>query len=112
VQIAGAIVLIVAAGADVPLLLAGVLMFGIGIGNATSLPPLIAQVEFVKDDVPRVVALIVAVGQGTFAFAPAVFGMIREIAPQAGGAAPHLFAAAAVIYALAIGALLLGRRHA
>ena len=36
-------------------------MAGIGFGNATSLPPLIAQVEFVKDDVMRVVALIVGI---------------------------------------------------
>ena len=40
-----------------PLLLLGVLLFGVGIGNVTSMPPLIAQVDFVKDDVPRVVAL-------------------------------------------------------
>ena len=45
---------------------------------STSMPPLIAQVEFVKDDVPRVVALMVAIGQATYAFAPAVFGLIRE----------------------------------
>src|SRR5437763_6527128 len=51
VQIAGTLLLIVAAGANIPLLLAGVLLFGIGIGNVTSMPPLIAQVEFVKDDV-------------------------------------------------------------
>ena len=55
------------------------LLFGVGIGNATSMPPLIAQVEFVKDDVPRVVALVVAIGQATYAFAPAVFGLIREL---------------------------------
>ena len=50
------------------------------------MPPLIAQVEFVKDDVPRVVALIVAIGQATYAFAPAAFGLIREFASAAGGA--------------------------
>ena len=44
-------------------------------GNATSLPPLIAQVEFVKDDVARVVPLIVAISQGTCAFSPATFGL-------------------------------------
>ena len=47
------------------------LLFGAGIGNTTSLPPLIAQVEFVTEDVARVIALIVAVAQGTYAFAPA-----------------------------------------
>ena len=54
VQLAGSVVFIVAAGTSVPLLLLGVVLFGIGFGNATSLPPLIAQVEFVKDDVLRV----------------------------------------------------------
>src|SRR5262249_37845131 len=47
VQVTGTLVLIVAGGTNVPLILLGVMMFGIGIGNATSLPPLIAQVEFV-----------------------------------------------------------------
>ena len=44
-------------------------------------PPLIAQVEFVKDDVPRVVGLIVGISQGGYAFAPALFGLIRALAP-------------------------------
>jgi hypothetical protein len=72
----------------------GVVLFGFGIGNATSLPPLIAQVEFVKEDVPRVVPMIVALGQGIYAFAPAAFGLIRELAPTvttaSAGAAPYL----------------------
>ena len=41
----------VAAGTNIPLLLVGVILFGAGIGNATSLPPLIAQVE--RRDEPR-----------------------------------------------------------
>src|SRR5207302_348042 len=100
-------------GESVPLLLLGVILFGAGIGNATSLPPLIAQAEFAEDDVARVVALIVAIAQGSFAFAPAVFGLIRESAPQASaaGAAPSFFAAAALIQALAIAALLAGRHR-
>jgi hypothetical protein len=114
VQIAGSLAFLFAAGDNVPLLLLGVVLFGAGIGNATSLPPLIAQVEFVKQDVPRVVPLIVAIGQGTYAFAPAIFGLIREFAPQMGatsaGAAPYLFIVAAVIQGLAIVSLLLGRR--
>ena len=113
-QLAGSIVLIAAAGTSVPLLLLGVVLFGVGFGNATSLPPLIAQVEFVKDDVQRVVALIVGIAQGSYAFAPAAFGLIRELAPDAAGAAsgaaPALFAAAALVQGLAIAAFLAGRR--
>jgi MFS family permease len=41
-QLAGSVVFVLAAGASVPLLLLGVVLFGIGFGNATSLPPLIA----------------------------------------------------------------------
>jgi hypothetical protein len=105
VQIAGTLTLIAAAGTSIPLLLVGVLLFGIGIGNVTSMPPLIAQVEFVKDDVPRVVALVVAIGQATYAFAPAAFGLVRELSNGT-----YVFAAAALIYLLAIGALLVGRQ--
>jgi hypothetical protein len=106
VQIAGTLTLIAAAGSNIPLLLIGVLLFGVGIGNVTSMPPLIAQVEFVKDDVPRVVALVVAIGQATYAFAPAAFGLIRELSAGEGA---YVFAAAALAYALAGGALLAGR---
>ena len=115
VQIAGSVVFILAAGASVPLLLLGGVLFGSGIGNATSLPPLIAQAEFLKDDVPRVVALTVAIAQGTYAFALAAFGLIRELvttAPaMAGGAAPAVFTAAACAQTLAICAFLVGRKR-
>ena len=58
-------------------------------------------------------ALIVGIAQGTYAFAPAVFGLIRELAPQttAAGEAPAVFIAAAVLQALAIAAFLAGRRR-
>ena len=105
VQIAGTLALLVAAGTNIPLLLLGVLLFGVGIGNVTSMPPLIAQVEFVKDDVPRVVALVVAIGQATYSFAPAAFGLVRELSNGT-----YVFAAAALVYLLGIGVLLLGRR--
>jgi hypothetical protein len=110
-QLAGSIVLMVAGATSVPLLLLGVVLFGAGFGNATSLPPLIAQVEFVKDDVQRVVALIVGIAQGTFAFAPAILGLLRDFAPgAAANAGMYVFAAAALFQALAIGAFLAGRR--
>jgi Major Facilitator Superfamily len=115
VQIAGSAAFLLAAGGSVPLLIAGVVLFGAGIGNATSLPPVIAQAEFAEEDVARVVALVVAVAQGVYAFAPAAFGLIRDLAPHAPGmhpgAAPCLFAAAALVQALAIAALLAGRRR-
>jgi hypothetical protein len=66
----------------VPLLFLGISLFGAGIEDNTSLPPLIAQAEFDKEDIPRVVPLIVAISQGTYAFAPAAFGIIRALGCQ------------------------------
>jgi hypothetical protein len=109
VQIAGSLILMLAAGSEVALLVTGVLLFGAGIGNTTSLPPLIAQVEFTRADVQRVVPLIVAIGQGTYAFAPAAFGALRTLSPTQ---ATWVFAAAAIVQVLAMAAFLLGRRRA
>jgi hypothetical protein len=115
VQIAGSLALLSAGGSNVALLLTGVILFGAGIGNTTSLPPLIAQVEFVRDDVSRAIAFIVAISQGTYAFAPAAFGWIRGLSDPANqaptGDAPYVFIAAAIIQALAIAAFLAGRRR-
>ena len=114
-QAAGSVVFACAGGTNAHLLLVGVLLFGSGFGAATSMPPLIAQVEFAKEEVTRVVALIVGISQGAYAFAPAAFGLIRELAPRAAdaapGASPWLFAAAALAQGLAICAFLAGRRH-
>jgi len=113
VQIFGSLAFFFAGGDKIPLLLLGIVLFGAGLGNTTSLPPMIAQSEFSKEDVSRVVPLIVAIGQGTYAFAPAVFAFIRELAPRWGsispGAAPCLFLAAALIQTLAVVAFLIGR---
>ncbi len=107
VQILGSIALIVAGGASVPMMLAGVCLIGLGIGNATSLPPLIAQTEFARTQTPRVVALITAISQGTYAFAPAAFGILRSVAVDGGAYA--LFLAAIAVQALAALAFLAGR---
>ena len=112
IQIVGSLVFILAAGENVPLLLLGVALFGSGIGNATSLPPLIAQVEFAREDVARVVALIVAIAQASYAFAPAAFGLVRDLTQTTPGVAPLFFAAAAIVQGLAIIAFLVGGRPA
>jgi len=112
-QFAGSVAFVFAAGTSVPLLLLGVALFGAGFGNATSLPPLIAQVEFVREDVQRVTSLIVAIAQGSYAFAPAFFGLVRTLDSSATGLAigeaPGVFAAAALLQVLAFAALLSGR---
>jgi Major Facilitator Superfamily len=110
VQIAGSLTLFAAQGSNIPLLLLGVILFGIGIGNATSLPPLIAQVEFVKADVMRIIALIVALSQFTWAFSPLVFGVLRVSFADELGNESFLFLVAAAMQVIAIIIFLFGRQ--
>ncbi|MGY8958039.1 MAG: MFS transporter [Alphaproteobacteria bacterium] len=100
VQALGVVLLILGEGWLV--LTAGCVLFGLGIGNLTSLPPLIAQKEFNRGDVVTVVALIVAINQGVFAFAPAIIGVLRDaassyVAPFALVACIQLIAAMIVV---------------
>jgi hypothetical protein len=64
--------------ASARLVVVGVILFGGGIGNAVSFPPSIAELAFARNDVPRVVAFIVAIARGLYAFAPTVSGVIQE----------------------------------
>ncbi len=116
VQAVGSVMLL-CAGRSVPLELLGCGLFGLGLGNVTSLPPLIAQAEFSPADVSRVVALVTAISQAGYAFAPAVFGLLRDLGSVMGVAssqssAPLLFTATALIQLAAAGAIVLGRQHA
>jgi hypothetical protein len=115
VQAVGSLLLVLSAARSVPLLLAGVVLFGSGVGNTTSLPPMIAQVEFARDDVQRVVSSIIAFGQATYAFAPAVFGVLRSVPPGTLGlpvpGVTLMFVAAAIVQLLAIACFLGGRGH-
>lgn len=70
--------LLLAYGSGFPSLVLGCVLFGLGVGNLTSLPPLIAQREFSTVDAPTVVALVTSINQAVFAFAPAIFGALRE----------------------------------
>lgn len=103
VQIIGTLTLLTTGGENTAAMVVGVLLFGLGIGNATSLPPLIAQAEFDKADVSRVVPLIVALSQATYALAPALFGIARTIFD------PAVFILAVAIQFLAVIAFLAGR---
>ena len=106
VQIGGMAALLVALPTgSVPLLLLGCALFGLGLGNLTSLPPVIAQAEFPPALVGRVVALVVATNQAFYAAAPGVFGALREA--WGDGAVP---AAAAACQAAAVLVVLAGRR--
>ena len=104
VQIGG--VLLLSFGSGSVGLTLGCVLFGLGIGNLTSLPPLIVQKEFEREDVATAVALIIAINQGVFAFAPAIIGAMRDT--TADYQLP--FALIALIQLLAAVIILLGRR--
>lgn len=81
--------------------------FGAGIGNATSLPPLIVHAELSKQQTQRVIALIVATSQSCYAFAPALVGVLKSLV-AAGPALHAVFGFAAFLQAGAILAFTLG----
>ena len=90
--------LLLAFGSGTATLMAGCVLFGLGVGNLNLLPPLIAQREYRPVDVGTVVALVVAINQAAFAFAPAVFGWLRD---QTGNYVAAFLAAGAVQIAAA-----------
>lgn len=103
-QATGTAVLLLGFGQSAPLLMLGCILFGLAVGNMLSLPPMIAQTEFARADVGRVVALLTAVNQGLYALAPAGFGLLRDLT----GSGAAVLLAAALLQASS--ALLLFRR--
>ena len=117
VQAVGSALFVMFADSVVEITIIAALLFGLGIGNATSLPPLIAQKEFAPSDVLRVISLLIATSQATSSLAPTLFGWVREVARGAGVVAPlgvdleftALFGLIAAIQLLAAAAFLIGR---
>jgi MFS family permease len=99
VQAAGSAALLAAGGTSAPLLIAACVLFGLGLGNLLSLPPLIAQAEWPAAQVAAVVALLTAINQAFYAFAPAIFGLLRDLLGDwsVGAAALALQLAAALL---------------
>jgi hypothetical protein len=95
-------------GNTVPVLLAGCVLFGLGFGNAVTLPALIAQKEFRSADVETVVALVVAINQAIFALSPAILGSLRQVAADY----TLSFATASVVQIVAALIILAGGRSA
>ena len=111
IQLLGTLLLCAAGSSQIALIVLAIVLFGSGIGNATSLPPLIAQQEFAQADVPRAVALMVAIAQATYAFAPALFGVLLQAsgAARIGDGATAFLAAVAGVQGLAMACFLAGR---
>jgi MFS family permease len=77
IQACGVALLIVG---ETPLpLIAGCILFGLGIGNLLSLPPLILQSEQDPVDLGRALALLTAINQVLYAFAPGALGFMRDL---------------------------------
>jgi MFS family permease len=56
----------------------GCALFGLGVANTTSLPGLLVQQEFPKQHFARIVSLVVAINQFSFAFGPTLLGQLEQ----------------------------------
>jgi MFS family permease len=74
---AASIVLILS-GPGPALLYLACALFGLGVGNTTSLPSVIVQAEFPKTAFGQVVSTIIAINQFTYSFGPALLGWLRD----------------------------------
>ena len=59
-------------------LYAACIAFGLAVGNMITFPALIVQDEYPKEHFSRVVSLVLAINQVTFAFGPGVVGWARD----------------------------------
>jgi MFS family permease len=85
-------------------LYAACVMFGLGVGNTTSLPSVVVQSEFPRAAFGRVVGAIIAINQFTYSFGPGFLGWLRD----AYGSYAAALTACLVLQLAAVGVLLLG----
>ena len=57
---------------------AGCALFGLGVGNLTTLPGLILAVEWPRERFSALIGLVVGINQFTFAFGPSLVGVLRD----------------------------------
>jgi MFS family permease len=69
---------ILMSAASMPALLAGCVLFGLALGNVVSLPGLIVQQEFSQRDFARVISMVIAINQFTFAFGPGLLAWLQH----------------------------------
>jgi len=82
----------------------GCALFGLGVGNMTTLPGLILAVEWPRERFSTLVGLAVGINQLTFAFGPSLVGVVRD---QLGTYAVALWACA-LLQAISAVLILLG----
>jgi MFS family permease len=105
IQIAGLALLAWAPSGSV--VYAGCALFGLGVGNLTTLPGLVLAAEWPRDHFGHLVGLVVGINQFTFAFGPSLVGVVRDLTggyPAALGVCAALQAMAAIMILLGPGA--------
>jgi MFS family permease len=100
VQIVGLALLASAAAPAV--VYAGCALFGLGVGNLTTLPGLILAVEWPRERFSALVGLVVGINQFTFAFGPSLVGVIRDWSGGYGSALGMCAALQAIAAALIV----------
>ena len=83
---------------------AGCALFGLGVGNLTTLPGLILGVEWPREHFSGLVGLVVGINQLTFAFGPSLVGVVRDWAGTYGAA----LGACAALQAISAALIVLG----
>jgi len=102
IQLAGLALL--ARGPSAAGVYAGCALFGLGVGNLTTLPGLILAVEWPRERFSGLVGLVVGINQLTFAFGPSLVGVLRDWAGTYGAA----LGACALLQAISAALILLG----
>ncbi len=102
IQLAGLALL--ARGPSAAGVYAGCALFGLGVGNLTTLPGLILAVEWPRERFSGLVGLVVGINQLTFAFGPSLVGVVRDWAGTYGAA----LGACALLQAISAALILLG----
>jgi MFS family permease len=91
----------------VPAVFLACILFGLGAGNVITLPSLIVQREFPREQFSRIVSLVVSINQFTFAFGPAILGVLRDWS----GSYRTSFLFCITLQAIAAALVLLGRKQ-
>ena len=83
---------------------AGCALFGLGVGNLTTLPGLVLAAEWPRERFSSLVGLVVGINQFTFAFGPSLVGVVRDLT----GGYRMALGACTALQALAAAMILLG----
>jgi predicted MFS family arabinose efflux permease len=75
-QATGLVLLVL--GSSSVVVYAGCVLFGFGVGNTITLPGLLVESEFPREQFASIVSVVTATNQVAFAFAPALVGILRD----------------------------------